>query len=293
MTLSVIEEAPVRTAPLARARPARALVLGCLGALLGLGMAGYGLFTAKGTVVRSIPAEDVALVNQRPILASDYAAQMQTVAGKKLTEASSAERQAVLDDMIREELMVQRGLELDEPSTDPDTRAALVAAVQAQVAVDATSQVPAETDLRAFYAQRAAHYARMGSMRVRDFVASSRDEAVNGAQALRAGQPAPDLRETKAVTGEEIDFAANIHLGADLFAVASGLADGAVSDPVKAPDGWHVLVMMHRVAPRQRSFEDARSQVYSDYKDDLIARLRDGEYRYLRSKADILVASPP
>ena len=66
-----------------------------------------------------------------------------------------------------------------------------------------------------------------------------------------------------------------------------------MSNPVAAKDGWHVLVMLRRVPPLQRSFEDARSQVYSDYKDDLIARLRDGEYRYLRSKADILVASPP
>ena len=45
------------------------------GAILGLVIAGYGLFTAKGTVVHRVPPEDAALVNQRPILMSDLIAQ--------------------------------------------------------------------------------------------------------------------------------------------------------------------------------------------------------------------------
>jgi len=56
----------------------RSMVLLALGALLGLAIAGYGLFTAKGTRSRSVPPEDLALVNNRPILRSDFMAQVQS-----------------------------------------------------------------------------------------------------------------------------------------------------------------------------------------------------------------------
>ena len=46
-----------------------------IGTIIGLGIAGYGLFTAKGTVTRVVPPENVALVNQRPILRTDFIAQ--------------------------------------------------------------------------------------------------------------------------------------------------------------------------------------------------------------------------
>jgi hypothetical protein len=55
--------------------------MGC-GALLGLLMAGYALFTARGTSTLIVPAEDVALVNQQPISRSDLLLQqLQTLFG--------------------------------------------------------------------------------------------------------------------------------------------------------------------------------------------------------------------
>ena len=44
------------------------------------------------------------------------------------------------------------------------------------------------------------------------------------------------------------------------------------------------------VEPLPRSFEQARVEVYSDYKADLQARLQAGEYQYLADKADIMIA---
>jgi hypothetical protein len=104
--------------------PTRSMVCFGLAALIGLGIAGFGLFTAKGTVTHVVPPENVALVNQRPILRTGFIAQTETELGKTFAETTTAERLKVLDAMIREELFVQRGLELDFPGTDPDTRTA-------------------------------------------------------------------------------------------------------------------------------------------------------------------------
>jgi len=70
----------------------------------------------------------------------------------------------VLDEMIREELFVQRGLELDFPGTDPDTRSALVAAVEQQVVADVTTHQPADAELQKYFEENRSNYATEGTM---------------------------------------------------------------------------------------------------------------------------------
>jgi hypothetical protein len=208
--------------------------------------------------------------------------------------------------MIHEELYVQRGLELDFPGTDPDTRNALVAAVEQQAVADATTELPSEQALLSYYAEHRADYATEGTMQVQDFLleprpAHSPDEAAAEAvRALRSGA-APQgvlrqygLRELRANRGEDLEdfyFAARIHLGEGLFSVARSMADGSVSDPIRLADGIHVLRMIKNAAPIPRDFSQAREQVYGDYKRAAAARLRAADEKYLYGKADIQIAA--
>src|SRR5271170_5453307 len=100
----------------------RALILMAIGAVAGLALAAYALFTAKGTSTLIVPPEDVALVNQQPIVRSDYLTQLRTLYDVDYAHATPDQRRKVLDDMIREELFVQRGTELDVASADPASR---------------------------------------------------------------------------------------------------------------------------------------------------------------------------
>ncbi len=59
---------------MAEAHPARSLFLFAIGTAFGLGVAAYGLFSVPGTRIAGVPAEDVALVNGRHILRSDFIA---------------------------------------------------------------------------------------------------------------------------------------------------------------------------------------------------------------------------
>ena len=73
----------------------RSFVLMGSGALAGLLMAGYSLFTARGTSTLVVPPEDVALVNQQPISRSDYLQQLQTLYGVDLRHATVTQRRKV------------------------------------------------------------------------------------------------------------------------------------------------------------------------------------------------------
>ena len=77
-----------------RVNPARSMICFAIGATVGLGIAGVGLFTAKGTATHVVPPENVALVNQRPHdpALADFIAQTEVETSKPFGEALHARR---------------------------------------------------------------------------------------------------------------------------------------------------------------------------------------------------------
>ena len=297
---------------LGHANPRRSLALLALGALAGLGIAGYGLFTARGTRLSGVPPEAIALVNQRPILRSDFVTQLQNQFTVRYADSTRAQRKRVLDDMIDEELMVQRGLDLGLPSYDPDVRSALVAGVELEIFADVLAQKPTEADLKAFYDKHRDKYVRDGVMRLRDLVAhpspsrsaaDSEAAARAAAVALRHGEPLEavmsryTLADSRRLldsghvdTGDVFDFAARARLDPAVFTAASRLASGQVSDPVATADGIHIVLMVNRVPPAQRAFAEVENEVWRDLNEDAKARVRAANLKFLHSRADIQVA---
>jgi parvulin-like peptidyl-prolyl isomerase len=290
----------------------RSMVLLALGALLGLAIAGYGLFTAKGTRSRSVPPEDLALVNNRPILRSDFMTQVQTEFAAPFAKSLPEQRSKVLKDMVAEELQVQRGLEIDLPSFDPDVRNALVAGVQLEVTADVMAQQPTDQELRAYYEAHKDRYVGEGVLRMRDLVAKSgaaatAEQAMANAQqaltALRAGMPVEQavrryrLEDSGALmaaghvdTGEIFEFAARAKLAREIYAIVATLPGGQASEPIRQSDGVHVVVMLEHRMPVREDYAAAADQVWTDYKNEAQARVREGSVRYLRSRADILLS---
>jgi parvulin-like peptidyl-prolyl isomerase len=281
---------------LTRVNSRRAFTLMSIGALVGLGLAGFALFTAKGTSTLVVPPEDVALVNQQPVSRIDYDAQIRTLFDVDPAKATPAERRQVLQSMIREELFVQRGKELDVASMDPEVRGAMVNAVEQQAAADAITSAPSDAKLKAFYDAHQDNYSSEGAMTVRDVVFPTPEAAATAVRAIRAGTPIVAAleqghgRDSGKVNGEEFYFAAKIHLGDRLFSVARTLADGAVSDPVVEPDGVHVLIMTRNSKPVPLDFAAARERVLADYRADASKRLLGGDESFLRKRANILIA---
>jgi hypothetical protein len=269
--------------------PLRSMLGFGLGATIGLGIAGFGLFTAKGTVTHVVPPENVALVNQRPILRTDFIAQTETELGKPFGEATLAER-----------------LKLDFPGTDPDTRTALVAAVEQQVVADVTTHQPGDPELKKYFEDNRGNYATEGTMALHNLVlpkakASGPDATATvqkAADALKAHTPVAEVVKTYGLqelvpehaSDEQFYFAQRIHLGEALYDSALKLNDGEVSEPIAGPDGIHVVQMVKQVKPLPLTFDRVRSQVLNDYVTAEKKRLEDSDLRYLRDKADILIA---
>lgn len=289
------DRAPTRSR-LYRTSERRSLILCGVGAVAGLLVAGAGLFTAQGTRIAGVPPEDVAIVNGLPILMSDYAQQVNALYGHGPGQATPAEKRKTLDTMVREELYVQRGVELGLQNDVVEVRTALVGAVEGQQAVDADATQPSDEAMRTFYRAHAATYANEGSMTVMDYRAPGVEQARAAAGAIRGGAPvaaaaAHGLVDTKRTSdGEEFYFAARLHLGPRLFAAARGLKDGQVSDPIAMPDGIHLLAMTRNVPPTPQPFDRVRETVLTDYRANKVARMQAGADQFLRKRADIQIA---
>jgi parvulin-like peptidyl-prolyl isomerase len=277
---------------------ARSFVLMAAGVLIGLVLAGYSLFTARSASTLIVPAEDVALVNQQPLSRTDYLALLQTLYGVDLSHATREQRRQVLDDMIREELFVQRGKELDVAASDPEVRSALVNAVELEIAENAITSQPSEAALRQFFEAHQDRYISEGVMRVRDLVfpAAALPELPKEPEALKeAASDAPTLarlngRDSGKTKGKEFYFAAKIHLGDALFVAAQGLANGMVSKPIQLSDGIHVLLMEQNKHPVPFGFAAARAQVLSDYRNQAVDKLKLSGESFLRKRANVLIA---
>jgi hypothetical protein len=280
------------------------MTLYAIGALVGLAAAGYELLSARGTETREVPAENVALVNQQPILRSDFITQVESETGLPFENTTRKDKLRVLDEMVDEELKVQRGLELNFAETDQDTRNALSNVVDQQMVVEVSIRQPTDQELINYYDSHKAQYQTPGAMTVCDLVitGSNResdqllDRAGVAVAALRAGNSLPQMAERYGLVNKNncesnFYFAIQIHLGDQLYDAAKALATGAVSNPIRTGDDVHILQMINNTVPVAESYGDARDQVWGDYKTYREAQIRTGTMRFLRHRAKILIAS--
>ena len=288
----------------------RSMILLAIGALMGLAIAGYGLFTSKGTRARGVPPEAVALVNQRPILRSDFMTQTQAEFSVPFAQATGEQRRKVLGDMINEELLMQRGLEMDLPSYDPEVRNALVAGVELEVTADVLAQKPTPEQLHAYYEEHQDQYSSEGTMRLRDLLVKAeapldarRELALQAGAALRTGAPLEAVMKKFGLvdsgrfmeaghvnTDNIFQFAVKAKVSDALYKAIQPLHGGQVSDPAVESDGVHLIVMLERTLPVPQTFAQASDRVWKDVTNQALDKVRAANLAYLRARAEIAVA---
>jgi hypothetical protein len=140
----------------------RALTLLAVGAVVGVLL---GVATALQTSdpdVTTFPDDAIALVNSRPISEEEYARAVALLASDKRTGVTDEDRAHVLDRLLEEELLVQRGIDVGLVDSDRTVRKAITQAMLASVVAESASAQPSDDVLRAFYAENPSLFARPG-----------------------------------------------------------------------------------------------------------------------------------
>jgi hypothetical protein len=277
-------------------RQRRPLVLLGLGAAVGLALATAGVLgSSRGA--GALPDGAVARVNGVPIRSDAYKGLIAGLASDLRRPVDEADQRRVLDRLIEEELLVQRGLELGLARYDRRVRGDLVSAVIAAVTSDAEDRAPSPDEVRDFYEAERDFFTRPGRLRVRQvFLRVPSPEAEPGVRAraerardrLRAGEPIERVREElgdrEIVSVPDAALPAaklREYLGPTALRASLELAAGDISEPVRSGTGIHVIQLVARELDRVPPLEEIATQVENEW------RRRTGE-RALREYLDAL-----
>lgn len=217
----------------------------------------------------------IARINDAHIDRTEYATALQALLADKTKSPTSKDRRLVLDRLIEEELLVQRGIEIGLLDGDAAVRKAVARAViDFAMTRNAQKQI-SEDELRSFYAANKARFTPAARLQIeRLFVRRSDDAAADMTRldsvraALRQGQ---DFTEATLQLGDAIlpPLPRSLlprkkmydYLGPRLTETASRLPGASISDAIADGDGWHFLRVVRSEPGIPPEFEDIRPQI--------------------------------
>ena len=282
--------------PEAEAQPSqRVFALLALGAALGISAAGYGILRSGDA--RELPRGAVAAVNGTAISADTYTRLVQGYESDTREVASAEMRARILDRLIEEELLVQRGLALGLAESDRRVRADIVQAMVRAAIAEAESAEPTQRELEAFYQEEREFFTTPGRLRVAQLfvrVKDAADDAPARARAeqahakLAAGEPFAAVRaahgdaEVSPVPDALLPPAKlREYVGPTVLRVALESELGVWSAPVRSGAGYHVLAVVEREPASTPPLAEIRELVKSEW-------VRRGGDRALRRYLDEL-----
>ncbi len=258
-------------------------VAGC-----GLALALAGAVTVRGSDA-AVGGDVVARVNGVPIPRSAVERARERVGPGASDDVLAAQ-------LVDEELLMQRAVEIGLVDVDRDVRKALVRAAIDDALHGVADRGPTEDALRVFHAEHAFLFAVPRRLRVRAISLDARDgsdtavrRAEEAAAAVaaglsfaeadarygdRPGLPVPDVFLPEPVLRRV--------LGPTLAGAVRALPPGAVSAPVRSGDAVYLLQLVEEEPARPASFEAARAAVEAEWRrrqgqdalDALLTRLR-------------------
>lgn len=275
------------------------------GALLGVGMAAWGLLSTD-PAVGGLPDDAVARVNGVILPREDHGRLVAGLESDLRQEITPALRRRVLDRMIDEELLVQRGVELGLVESDRRVRGDITSAMIRSIVVEAEDREPTEAELEAFHGEEKGFFAQPGRLRVRQVffrVRGGDDEqdAIERADAARAalleGQAIAEVRaqhgdsEVSPVPDALLPPAKlREYIGPTALRAVAALEVGEVGIPVRSGTGVHVFQLVDAEEARTPAFTEIREQVRSEW----VRRAGDRALRDylddLRERAEVEVA---
>lgn len=273
-----------------------------LGACAGLIMAAAGLVERWSRSPDELPVGAIARVGGKIITQARYRQVLNDLAADKRVPLSAQDRQFVIDRLVDEELLIQRGIELGLADSLPQIRKALAAAVIGQLAAEAEASLPDEQALRRLYESDPEFFTSTARFRLRWLRLPASDDAAqrkaeiayrqlsNGVALEEVSQstglePVPILPDALLPLSKIRDY-----LGPALTGQVSIIKRGAFSKPIEDNGDMHVLQLLDYRPEVLPPFEKARPVLEAEF----LRRAGDEALRqylqWLRLRSEVIVA---
>lgn len=265
-----------------------------LGALSGLILAGYG-FLRQAEMDTDLPVSAVARVNDVLISRDNYERALARLTEESTNASLPENRGWMLERLIDEELLVQRGLELGMAQSDGTVRNAIVNSLIASVTAQADAASPTDEELERHLADNADRFSFIDKVAVEGWQSDEESVAQGFATTLRdSGEPAitdairaiPDLPAVLMPIENLGDY-----LGPGIAAATIDMPVG--SSAVFARRGqWIVVRVLKKESAVVSDLSSIRNQVIIDYRRSLADETLQEYLDDLRNKAKVDVVLP-
>ena len=263
------------------------------GAIAGLLFAGYGLLDRSAEDL-ALPQGAVARVNERVITELELDRAVARLPAPPPPEQADAARQWVLQRLVEDELLVQRGVDLGIAESDLTVRDAIVQSLVASITAEADAADPSDGELREFLRQNAERYTYATAVALDAWVGDDEAAAREFLGKLGEGGVPRDggmervegLPET-AIPLERL----RMFVGPAIAAAATEMAAG--SSALYARQGrWYVVRVNEHADQSVAELEAVRSQVLVDFRRSLADRRLREYVDGLLLEADVVIGQP-
>jgi parvulin-like peptidyl-prolyl isomerase len=278
-----------------------------LGAALGLAFATSDLLSFERAT--NVPAGSVARVNDTFIREEDYARALSAFASDRRSPVEEVDRRHVLDRLIDEELLVQRGLDLGLAKRDRRVRADVVAAMLDAITSEAKTTEPGDEEVAAFYESERDYFARPGRVHARRILvqasstrpdAEARRRAVEAAKRLRAGEDfalvRSQLGDPEVATLPDTALPAvklREYVGPTATRALLAAAPGEVSEPIRSAGGYQVLQLVDRTGSEVPPLAEIEAEVRAELRRRAADQALRTYLEDLRRSGDVQSNLPP
>jgi len=261
------------------------------GALAGLLAAGFGILRQANSG-NELPANAVARVNGQIISRNNYDRALVRLG----TNSTSVDKTAwVLQRLVEDELLVQRGLELGMAQSDSAVRNAIIDSLIASVTAEADAASPGDEELQQYLSDNADRFSYTASLSVAAWQTNDDAVAQSFVAKLRNGSnvttsdaigPIPDLPPGLMPLELLRDY-----LGPGVAAAAADMPVG--SSAVFARRGrWLVVQVLEKKSAIVTDLRTIRNRVLLDYRRSLADKTLRDYLDDLRRRADVDVVQP-
>ena len=234
----------------------------------GLALAGLVVDAPEGPEAPALGQETVAVVDGVPIPADRYFTALAGLAtSDRAPKLSEERRRVVLDDLVAEELLLQRAITLDLVRVSQRSRRQLVREISDVARADADAAAPTGSELREWYAAHPEEFAERRRYEVRAAffrgpdaearAAAARLAIVDGADPAVLGDPSP-LSLPQGPLGAA---ALRNYLGPTATRAVRELTPGQTTAPIRVAGGYRVIRLDRAPILARAPFDEVESAV--------------------------------
>lgn len=239
----------------------------------------------------------VAVVNGSSITQEKFDSHLQAYSIDKKTPLEREDADYILQRIVEEELLVQRGLEVGMLESDKRSRAALVNAMISMTTASAEAKAPTDQQLTDFLEDNLGYFTATPRFRVRQMVINGEDSKQNSSLAYQRLAAGEEFHVINRELGSEVALSVpnsllpatklREYLGPTLTRVIVEQKSGFVSSPQPTDRGYIIMQLLENEIGAAPSMEAVRAQLEADY----VRRAGDQALReyidWLKERADI------